>query len=107
MATRKKPAKTGEPPAKTPEGRENQMINLAVQAAEEQLRNGTASSAIIVHYLKLGSMRSKVEEELLKSQAELKRAQVDALRSAESTEQLFREAVEAMKTYRSDDADVC
>ena len=44
-------------PALTPEARENQMISLAVDLAEKQLMEGTASSQVITHYLKLGSTK--------------------------------------------------
>lgn len=37
-------------PPLTPEGKENQMISLAMDCAESQLRDGTASSAVIVHF---------------------------------------------------------
>ena len=45
------------PPVMTPEARENQLISLAIDLAEQQLRNGTASSQVITHYLKLGSSK--------------------------------------------------
>ena len=46
-------------PALTPEARENQLVSLAVDLAEKQLREGTASSQVITHYLKLGSTKRK------------------------------------------------
>lgn len=36
-------------PALTPEARENQLISLASDLAEKQLREGTASSQVITH----------------------------------------------------------
>ena len=58
-------------PALTPEARENQMISLAVDLAEQQLREGTASSQVITHYLKLGSTKERIEKEILEKQKEL------------------------------------
>ena len=55
-------------PALTPEARENQLISLAVDLAEQQLRDGTASSQVITHYLKLGSTKEKIEKEILEKQ---------------------------------------
>ena len=43
--------------ALTPEAEENQCIHLAMQRAKEQLLDGTASSQVIVHFLKLGSSK--------------------------------------------------
>ena len=58
-------------PALTPEARENQLIYLATELAEQQLRDGTASSQVITHYLKLGSSKEKIEKEILERQKEL------------------------------------
>ena len=53
------------------EAQENLMISLAVQCAEKQLRDGTASSQVITHYLKLGSSKERIEKEILEKQKEL------------------------------------
>lgn len=86
-------------PGLTPEAREGQMVALAINLAEEQLRNGTASSQVITHFLKLGSTREKLERERLERENELLKAKAKALESQEKTEQLYREAIEAMKRY--------
>lgn len=86
-------------PATTPEGRENQMIALAVDLAEQQLRDGTASSQVITHYLKLGSMREKLERQILEQDIELKAAKTEALQSAKHMEELYMNALNAMKSY--------
>lgn len=91
-------AKRGRP-GLTPEAREGQLISLAINLAEEQLRNGTASSQVITHYLKLGSTKEKLEREKLERENELLRAKAKALESQEKTEQLYRDAIEAMKRY--------
>lgn len=86
-------------PALTPEARENQMIALAVDLAEEQLRNGTASSQVVTHYLKLGSSKEKLEKEILEKQKELIEAKTQTLQSAKRSEELFADALSAMKKY--------
>ena len=86
-------------PALTPEARENQLIALAVDLAEEQLRNGTASSQVVTHYLKLGSSKEKLEKEILEKQKELIEAKTQTLQSAQRTEELYSNALSAMKRY--------
>lgn len=86
-------------PASTPEGRENQLIALAYDAAEERIRNGTASSAEIVHFLKLGSSKERLEQEDKRKDIELKTAKTEALQSMKKSEELFAGAIEAMRTY--------
>ena len=88
-----------EPPALTPEDREMQLINLAINRAEQQLRDGTASSQVIVHYLKLASSKEQLEKELLATQNELLKAKTDALQSARRVEELYSNALDAMKLY--------
>lgn len=87
------------PPAKTPEARENQLISLAVDLAEQQLREGTATSQVITHYLKLGSTREKLEKDILNKKKELLTAQTKQLESSEKIEALYIEALNAMRTY--------
>lgn len=86
-------------PALSLEARENQLIALAVDLAEEQLRNGTASSQVIAHYLKLGSTREKIEQELKMEEIKLQKAKTENLKSMERNEQLMREAIEAFRSY--------
>ena len=86
-------------PATTPEARENQMISLAVDLTETQLRDGTASSQVITHYLKLGSSREQLEKERLMKENELLSAKVEALASAKRVEELYEDALSAMQTY--------
>lgn len=86
-------------PALTPESRENQMIALAVDLAEQQLRDGTASSQVITHYLKLGSTKERIEKEILQKQKELIAAKTDAIKSAKQVEELYTQALDAMRLY--------
>ena len=91
------------PPATTPEGRENQLIALAVDEAERQIAAGTASSQIITHYLKLGSTREGLEQERLKRENELLTAKVESLQSAARVEELYADAIKAMRMYAGHD----
>lgn len=91
-------AKRGRP-ALTPEARENQMISLAMDRAEEQLRDGTASSQVITHFLKLGTVKAQVELEKMRSDNELAKAKTEALQSQKKTEELMEKAIKAMRTY--------
>ena len=86
-------------PALTPEARENQLISLAVDLAEQQLREGTASSQVITHYLKLGSTREKLERERLEEENKLLKAKTEALQSQKRMDELYAEAIKAMKNY--------
>ena len=86
-------------PALTPEARENQMIALAVDAAERQLRDGTASAQVIVHYLKLGSTRAKLEKEILAKQKDLIEAKTESIQTSKDVERLYTDAIEAMRRY--------
>lgn len=86
-------------PALTPEGRENQLISLAVGLAEKQMLEGTASSQVITHYLKLGSTKEKLEYEFKRKQMELIEAKTEALQSAKNVEILYKDALDAMRHY--------
>ena len=86
-------------PPLTPEARENQMISLAVDLAEQQLRDGTASSQVITHFLKLGTTKAELEKEKLKEENKLLRARTESLESAKDTKILYEEALKAMRNY--------
>ena len=86
-------------PALTPEARENQMIALATDLAEQQLRDGTASSQIITELLKRGSQKHQYELEKLREENELLKAKTEAIQSAAKMEELYSKAIEAMRMY--------
>lgn len=86
-------------PALTPEARENQLISLAVDLAEKQLREGTASSQVITHYLKLGSTKERIEKEILEKQKDLIDAKTQNLKSIERQEQMYAEALKVFRGY--------
>ena len=88
------------PPATTLEGRENQLISLAVGLAEKQIREGTASSQVITHFLKLATTREKLEQEKLAHENALLQAKTDSMASARKVEDLYDQAISAMRSYQ-------
>lgn len=86
-------------PALTPESRENQMIALSIDLAEKQLREGTASSQVITHFLKLGSTKNQLELEKIRRENELLQAKTQTLESAKRVEELYENALSAMRDY--------
>lgn len=87
-------------PATTPEARENQVIAMAYDLAEKQIYEGTASSQIITHFLKLGSTKERIENEILERQKELITAKTEALKSQKRVEELYANALSAMRSYQ-------
>ena len=94
--------KTRRKPATTPEGRENELVSQAVDLAEKQIRSGTASSQVITHFLKLGSTRERLEQQRLEHENELTRVKIEALESQKRVEELYMEALTAMRSYAGD-----
>lgn len=86
-------------PALSPEARENQLISLATDAAEQQLRDGTASSQVITYFLKLGSQKEKLERERLEEENKLLKAKTEQLKSQKRSEELMEEALKAFRSY--------
>lgn len=85
--------------ASTPEVREAQLINLAYNLAEEQLREGTASPSIVNHFLKLSTKREALELDNLRSKAKLQEAKAQQIDTAKANEELTKAAIDAMKNY--------
>lgn len=86
-------------PATTPEARENEMVALAHDLAEEQIRNGHASSQVITHFLKLGSSRERLEQERLAHENELLQVKKEQIESQARVEAMYLEALSAMRAY--------
>lgn len=84
---------------RTPEAVENNLINLAMIEAEKRIREGTATSQLLTHFVKRGSSREKLEESLIEEKKKAMAAKVESLALAKKTESLFEEAIEAFKTY--------
>lgn len=92
-------------PATSPEARENQLISLAYDLVEQRLRDGTATSQETTHFLKLGSTKERLEKEILEKQKELITAKTESLQSQKRIDELYANAIEAMKSYRSSNED--
>ena len=86
-------------PAISPEARESQMISLAVDLAEQQLLDGTASAQVITHYLKLGTVKEKLEREKLEEENKLLREKTKTLQSMQNMEKLYKDVMDAVKKY--------
>ena len=86
-------------PAKTPEARENQLISLAVDQVEQQLIEGVASTAVLVHFLKLATAKEQMERAKLASEVELLKAKTENINSNKEMKELYSEALSAMADY--------
>ena len=86
-------------PALTPEARENQLIALAVDLVQQRLIDGSASSQETTHFLKLGSMKNQLEMEKLREENKLLKAKTESIQSAKRVEELYAEAINAMRRY--------
>ncbi|MBO7451261.1 MAG: hypothetical protein J6U54_12935 [Clostridiales bacterium] len=83
----------------TPEARENRLVSLAMDLAEERLLDGTASNQLIVHYLKLGTTKEQMEKEMMEKQMRNLDAKTEAIESAKRVEELYEKAINAMRLY--------
>lgn len=92
-------------PGKTLEARERQMVRLAVDLAEQQLMDGTASSQVITHYLKLGTTRERLEKERIKEENKLLKAKTESIKSEAKREELMQNAIRAFRKYSGQDDD--
>lgn len=94
-----------ERPAATDEAREKQLCSLAIDLAEQQLRDGTASSQVIVHYLKLASSREREERELIQANREFVKAKTDGVKALQKSDEEFKAALNAFKGYTPHSSD--
>lgn len=92
-------------PALSPEARENQLIALAVDLVEKRLIEGTASSQETTHFLKLASSKARIEKEILEKQKDLITAKTEVLQSQKRVEELYSEAIRAMRKYSGQNED--
>jgi hypothetical protein len=99
---RSEPPERNRKPATTPEAREGEMVSLATDLAEQQIREGSASSQVITHFLKLGSTRERLEQERLEHENELTRVKIEAIESQKRVEELYMQALQAMRSYAGD-----
>lgn len=87
------------------EARENMIISLAFDLAEQRLRDGTATGQEVTYWLRYGSQRDKLEREMMEQKAELLKAKTDAIKAAEKTELLYADAIRAFRTYAGEGDD--
>lgn len=90
---------------RSPEARENRLISMAMDLAEERMRNGTATAQEVIHFLKLGSEKSRVEVEKLELEKALVEAKTENIKAQKEMTTMFSSAIAAMKTYRGDEDD--
>ena len=86
-------------PAITDEAMENKLVALALKQAQGQLEEGTASSQIMTHFLKLGSLRHQVELEKIRLDSKLVEEKILAERSGQQSNEMMVEVLEALKSY--------
>lgn len=86
-------------PALSPEAREKQLIAKAMNLAERQIDEGTASSQVITHFLKLATVKNQLELEKLRHENNLTEAKIDMIQSTQRTEELYQDAIKAMRSY--------
>lgn len=100
MANHKKgPAKQKLPPAKTPEARENQIIAAAWDLAEERILDGTASNALLVQCLRMGSTKERIEKELMSERIRNTKIKTEAIESEKRMDEIYAKALNAMRIY--------
>lgn len=85
--------------ARTPEAREQELASIAYDVAEEQMRNGTASSQVLTHFLKMGSTRERLEQMRMEHEIELMEVKKESIANQQKVEELFTAAIDAMRSY--------
>lgn len=92
-------------PATSLQAREDQLINMAYNEVERRISEGIATGPELVHFLRMGSTKGRLEKQLLERENELMTAKTEALNTQRKVEELYANAIEAMKSYRSDSDD--
>lgn len=92
-------------PAKTPEARENQLINLAFNLAEKKLKEGTASSQLITTLINMGCTKMKYEIEKLKSDLKVANAKIEAFEGDKNRDLDYAKVLAAFKSYQGTQTD--
>lgn len=107
MATRKEPSETVVSPpreALSLEAREDQLVEMAYQLAEQRIYDGTASDTLLSKLVQTGSRRERLELEIMEKQKDYITAKTEALKTAKEIEKLYADALAAMNTYRGSDS---
>lgn len=90
-------------PARTPEQREAQLVNLAMDSAEKLMNEGKASSQVITHFLKLGTLRNQLEIEKLRKDTELSSAKIKTMELQQRSDEKYEQALNAFRIYSGDE----
>ena len=93
------PVTRADPPALTIEDREDQLIALAMDLAEQRLRDGTASNQLIAEFVRHGTLRAQLEKEKLKRENEMLRVKAEAIEAQKHTDEIYKKALDAMRSY--------
>ena len=88
-------------PATSAQAREDQLIAMAYDEVERRISEGIATGPELVHFLRMGSPKAKLEKELLERELELTTAKTENIKSQKKIEELYANAIEAMKSYGS------
>ena len=91
--------------ALTPEGRENQLIDLAVSLVEKRLLEGPASSQVGTTIRWLGTPRARLEKVRLAKEGERGQAKTEAYKSGVRMDELYEKAMAAFKRYSGQEED--
>jgi uncharacterized protein involved in exopolysaccharide biosynthesis len=91
-------SKSSTPPL-TPEAHQNKLVSLALEQAEKELREGTASSQIITHFLKIATTRDQIELEKIQLEKELLSERIRSEQSHQNLETMFANVISALKSY--------
>lgn len=105
MARENSRGQTRRPPAITLEDREDELINLALGQAEERIRSGKASDSLLIQFIRQSSIKAQLEKQKLEADVELAKAKAESIRQSERVEELYIEAIEAMKRYSGQSED--
>lgn len=92
-------------PARTPEDRENQLMAAAVDLVEKQIAEGTVSSQVLSHYIRMSSTRNRLEEQKLRYETERLRVQNENEVLAREREEDYAKVLQALQAYRGEDHD--
>ena len=95
------------PPASSDEERTLQMASLAMDLAEKRLREGRASSAEILYFVKQGSEEARLERAKLAEDVKLIQARVADIERSKNTEELYAKAISAFQEYQGLDYEEC
>lgn len=78
---------------------ENQCVALALDLVRQRLIDGTASSQETTHFLKMASRESQLKLEMMELEKQLVAAKTDKIKSEERSEQMYQDAINAMRNY--------